>query len=477
LVSYGFFAFLAATAIAFHLHRSIAYRRLVLTVASAVFVASYASSASELLPLAAFVLLGYAAFAWVRRLRSNAALVVAILAVLLSFIVLKRYWFTGMLGILPFPYLTVGLSYILFRMLHVIIDACSGDIPERIAPLQFFRYTCNFLSFLSGPIQRYREFAASDGVEAAPLDDVRVYRAFSRIVTGYFKFVAVAAAADYLLINLKPQLLDLAVLGMLKSCLIYSLCAAAYTAYLYFNFSGYMDIVLGFGLLLGQHLPENFNRPFLARSFLEFWQRWHITLSEWFRDYLFNPLLMALMTRFPQRWLEAYLAVAAFFVTFLVMGLWHGTTLVFLIYGLLMGAGASVTKLWQVACSARFGTRYRTLRQKTAYIYLARGLTFAYFTVALTCLWMPEPPAYLGLAHRLGVGGIGGAFVMLALGFAAAALGLDTLTSWFGRHEAKLRTVAEGFVYRNLSLAARILAVVAIGTLFNEPPEFVYKVF
>ena len=62
--------------------------------------------------------------------------------------------------------------------------------------------------------------------------------------------------------------------------------------YLYFNFSGYMDIVIGSGVLLGQSMPENFDKPFSARSFLEFWQRWHMTLSQWFKFYLFNPLLM-----------------------------------------------------------------------------------------------------------------------------------------------------------------------------------------
>src|SRR5260370_33440031 len=112
-----------------------------------------------------------------------------------------------------------------------------------------------------------------------------------------------------------------------------------------------MDIVIGKGVLRGQELAENFDRPFSARTFLEFWQRWHMTLSQWFKISLFNPLVMLLMSCFPAPALTAYLGVLAFFITFLVMGIWHGTTAVFVVYGLLMGAGASINKLWQVACT------------------------------------------------------------------------------------------------------------------------------
>ena len=154
-----------------------------------------------------------------------------------------------------------------------------------------------------------------------------------------------------------------------------------------------MDIVIGIGTLLGQSLPENFDKPFTARSFLEFWQRWHMTLSQWFKFYVFNPLLMFLMTWLPSPALTSYLGVLAFFITFLVMGVWHGTTAVFVIYGLLMGAGASINKLWQVACTERLGKkRYRVLTESTAYIYFARGVTVGYFVLALTCLWVVELP-------------------------------------------------------------------------------------
>ncbi len=477
-VSPAFFALLAITVFAFHLNASVAYRRLVMGVANAVFIASYVNNVSELLPLLAFLLLGYAGLEAVRRRQTGSCLAAAIVVVLAVYIFLKRFTFIEPLARLPFPYLIVGLSYILFRVLQVMVDARSGSLPGRIGPLAFFRYTCNFLCFLSGPIQRYQDFATIDGMDAVRLDAERVYEVFSRIVTGYFKFVVIAATADYLFMSLSPQLFATAPLGLFKLSLAFGVCAAAYTAYLYFNFSGYMDIVIGVGLLLGQVLPENFNRPFTARSFLEFWQRWHMTLSEWFKLYLFNPFLMFLMTRFPAPGLTAYLGVAAFFVTFLVMGIWHGTTLVFVIYGLLMGAGASLNKLWQIACANRLGKkRYRALSQMTAYIYAARGLTFAYFAVALTCLWVPQLPQYLALSARLGVFGVGTAFILLALSFSAAALILDFISARASAGGAGLRAVSETFLYKNMSLAIRILAMLAIASLFNAPADFVYKAF
>lgn len=479
LTSPTFFAFLAITVIAFHLTAFVAVRRAVLTVAAAVFIGSYLTDAVQAVPLLLFLALGYACLRFVQAGRAGAAVAACVVAIVVIYIYLKRFSFTEtFMTPLPFPYLTLGLSYILFRVIQVVVDAGSGELPDRVGPFAFFRYTCNFLCFVSGPIQRYQDFAATDGLIVAPLDADRVYRAFSRIVTGYMKFVVVAASANYLYTHLSPPLLDAAPAGFAKLCIIYSLTAAAYTAYLYFNFSGYMDIVIGIGVLLGQALPENFDRPFSARSFLEFWQRWHMTLSNWFKLYLFNPFLMFLMARVPAPALTAYLGVIAFFVTFLVMGVWHGTTRVFVIYGLLMGAGASVNKLWQIFCTGRLGKkRYKALGQTTAYSYAARGLTFAYFTVALTCLWLPELPQFLQVVGRLGVAGVLGALILLALGFGIAALALDAVIAVLTARGPAIQKAAGGIVFRNMGLATRLIAIFAIASLFNKAPEFVYRAF
>jgi alginate O-acetyltransferase complex protein AlgI len=476
LTSASFFLFLAITIVAFHISTSVLYRRFVLGTANAVFIASYVNNVTEALPLLAFLALGYLCVSLVSLRRSGIVLALGVAAVLVTYVFLKRFSFFEPLGRLPFPYLLIGLSYVLFRILHVMIDARSGDLAARIGPFAFFRYTCNFLCFVSGPIQRYQEFSEMDGKEAHPLDSTRVFEAFSRIVTGYGKFVVIAATAEYAFTFLDQQLLGAANLGLLKLSLIYAAATSLYTVYLYFNFSGYMDIVIGVGFLLGQSLPENFDRPFIARSFLEFWQRWHMTLSQWFKFYLFNPLLMLLMSIFPAPALTAYLGVVAFFVTFLVMGVWHGTTAVFIIYGVLMGAGASINKIWQIVCADRLGKkRYRALSESTTYIYAARGLTIAYFVLALTCLWSPELPQLISLMGRLGFIGLVGAFVTVAAIFALASLVLDTVKTRIAG--VLLAAVQNGVVVRNLALAGKVMGVVAVATLFHKAPDFVYKAF
>ena len=443
--------------------KSVAYRRLVLGTANAIFIASYLTDFTQILPLLAFLVLGYVCVSTVYFRKSAPVLALGVIAILCFYVFLKRFSFFEGLGQLPFPYLTIGLSYILFRILHLMVDIRSGDLVERIGPFAFFRFACNFLCFVSGPIQRYQDFCAADGKATVQLDSSQVYQAFSRIATGYVKFVVVAASAEYAFTFLNPKL-QATGLPFPTLCVIYATVAALYTIYLYFNFSGYMDIVIGVGTLLGQSLPENFDKPFSARSFLEFWQRWHMTLSQWFKFYLFNPFLMFLMTCFPAPALTAYLGVLAFFVTFLVMGVWHGTTAVFIIYGLLMGAGASINKVWQLACTERLGKkRYRALSEQTAYIYFARGLTVAYFVLALTCLWATELPQFTGLVMRLGLSGILGTYVLLAGIFAVSALMLDFIMArvpnppYSVSHPRRRNR-------QDMALASKMMAIFAVAT-------------
>src|SRR5277367_1938576 len=131
-----------------------------------------------------------------------------------------------------------------------------------------------------------------------------------------------------------------------------------------------------------------------------------MTLSEWFKTYLFNPLMKFMATRVTAPGFLPYLGMIAFFVTFFVMGVWHGSTGVFVIYGLVMGAGASLNKLWQVFMTHCLGKkRYKSLGESFAYSTLARGLMFAFFAIAVTGLWVTMEQLLL-LSHRLGAGGI-----------------------------------------------------------------------
>jgi hypothetical protein len=121
--------------------------------------------------------------------------------------------------------------------------------------------------------------------------------------------------------------------------------------------------------------------------------------------------------------------------------------------------------------------RYNLISRKAAYAYLARGLTFSYFAVALTCLWKPELPQFLDLSRQLGISGICGAFALLAGGFAFAVLILDTALTWMRGTTGAAQTFLDKVAIRNIGLAGRILAILIISSLFNASPDFVYKAF
>ena len=116
----------------------------------------------------------------------------------------------------------------------------------------------------------------------------------------------------------------------------------AYTFYLFFDFAGYSAFAIGFSYLLGIHTPENFNRPFLSRDIRDFWNRWHISLSSWFRDHVYNRFVFTALKGhwFKNRYTASYLG---YMLTMGLMGIWHGTALNYLVYGLYHGLLLSAT--------------------------------------------------------------------------------------------------------------------------------------
>lgn len=478
ITSLTFILFVAVVIVAFHLGSSARYRQWVFAIANAVFIASQVSAAPALAPLLIFVVLGYPAVYWLRR-GPGWGLPLCLVLTIATFVVLKRFAFLDGLLELPFAYLTMGLSYVLFRLIHLMVDAQTGELPAAISPLRYFNYSFNFLCFVSGPIQRYQDFAATVDQPVA-LDETRVFAAFARVVRGFLKVAVISAGLNYAFGQLSPALLAADAAPGAAFIASFSVTAVLYTLYLYFNFSGYMDIVIGIGGLLGQTLPENFRQPFAARNFLDFWTRWHITLSEWFKTYLFNPLLKALAGRFSSPAAMPWLGVLVFFITFLVLGLWHGTTAVFVVYGLLLGFGAGANKLWQLAMTRRLGKAgYRALAEQPVYRALCRGATFAYFALALSCLWV-NLAQLGGLLGTMGGGGVAASFVLIALVSALVLPAIDFAATTLRHGSAGLAVASgrtAGFIGRNVALAAQVLLILMASSFFHKAPEFVYRAF
>lgn len=476
IVSAEFVLFFLAFIFLFNIRSSIGWKQAICVVANLIFLASFALQPLNLIPIAAFLIYCYASVEIVRRGVSKPVFIGILVLTLLVFVSLKRYSFVPTELELAFPYITIGLSYILFRVLHMLIDMRAGDIAGPVRPVAFFNYTCNFLTLISGPIQRFQDFEAQAATAAKPLTDDVVRSAFGRIIKGFVNVAAVSAIANYVFKDQQEALLAGGVSGM-KATIEYMIAAVCYTMYLYFNFAGYMDIIIGIGKLTGQDLPENFNRPFAARNILEFWGRWHMTLSTWFRLYLFNPLMKVLMTRVTSKALEPYLGVLAFFITFLVMGVWHGPTPIFVVYGIIMGAGVSLNKLWQVLMTKRLGRKgYKALSENPLYGYTCLGLTFAFFAMAITCLWV-DLPQLMGLLKALGPVGVIVSFAALTVGAGAFMATLETLTKWLsGATEKVSRFIASPLV-NSFALSAQILLIVATTSFFHKAPEFVYRAF
>jgi hypothetical protein len=135
-------------------------------------------------------------------------------------------------------------------------------------------------------------------------------------------------------------------------------------------------------------LPENFDRPFSATSFIDFWNRWHITLSSWLKTYVYSPLLMSMARRVSSMSWHPLLGVFSFFVTFFLVGIWHGRTSEFAVFGLLQGGGVALNKLWQLGLAGWLGKkRHKALTGNPVYAAFARGLTFSWFAFTLFWFW------------------------------------------------------------------------------------------
>jgi membrane protein involved in D-alanine export len=220
----------------------------------------------------------------------------------------------------------VGISYVTFRNLDVIFGIHDGLIFS-LPPAQFFAYTFFFPTISSGPIDRYRRFAADwqshPGWRAAFLD---IDQAIHRLFTGFlYKFIIAALIDRYWLKRIEGS----------------GVCAGiaymyGYSFYLFFDFAGYSAFAIGISYLLGIHTPENFARPFGAGNIREFWNRWHISLSTWLRDHVYMRFVMAATKGrwFKGRYTASYLG---FFLAFCLMGVWHGVQWYYIAYGLYHG--------------------------------------------------------------------------------------------------------------------------------------------
>ncbi len=213
----------------------------------------------------------------------------------------------------------LGFSYLSFELLHVIIERRRGRIAS-VSLLDLLAYALFLPCRIAGPIRRFPDFTAA--VARAQGSPDNVYAGVLRILIGLAKKLVIADT-----LALTGAEID-HVVGRSHAWTI----VLAYTFRIYFDFSAYSDLAIGFSRLLGIAVPENFSYPYLAVNIREFWNRWHITLSHWVRDYIFVPTGRTLFGTFLRPW-PSLIATVSYLVTFVVVGAWHGATGAFLAWG------------------------------------------------------------------------------------------------------------------------------------------------
>jgi D-alanyl-lipoteichoic acid acyltransferase DltB (MBOAT superfamily) len=478
IVSLYFLVFVLAVSLVYNLLPSLQWRRGVQLVANLAFLSTFSHTPAQWIPYLVFLSIGYASYLVIRRKRKR-ALTISLCLILLLFFILKQYSFLPSILFLRRAYVSLGMSYVLFRILHLLIDTRQGVIAQFVGPVDYLNYALNFTSIVSGPIQRFEDFADSQLRPDRPrLDLIELGLALERIVIGFFKVTVAASIFDNLHGHALDRLSAAAGQSQLSQTLTASMLGVCYPIFLYFNFSGYTDIVIGAARGIRLTLPENFNRPFSSPNFLEFWNRWHMTLSGWLKTYVNSPLLKYLMERFPNSAIDPYLGVVSICVTFFLIGVWHGRTAMFVVYGVLLGLGVSVNKLYQIQIARSIGRqRYRTLCGRAWYKAMARGLTFTYFAFSLVWFWATGPQL---------------AVVVRALG--ARALLLGCLLIWLAAtlllslyeaaREAFLSVRVGGTPlilsrYTRVAWCSALVLVLSVYlSLMNSPtPEIVYRAF
>jgi len=234
----------------------------------------------------------------------------------------------------------IGISFYTFQAISYVVDVYRAEVPVQRDVFKLSLFICLFPQLIAGPIVKYNDIA--DQIDHREVDFEKLTRGVKRFIIGLAKKVLIAntlgAVADKIFVQ-SPDTMQTSVawIGSL-----------AYSFQLFFDFSGYSDMAIGLGLMFGFHIKENFNYPYISKSITEFWRRWHISLSTWFKQYLYIPLGGNRVSKS-----RNYLNLS---IVFLLTGFWHGASWSFVVWGIWHGVFILFEKIsgWHKDHSGRF---------------------------------------------------------------------------------------------------------------------------
>ena len=246
----------------------------------------------------------------------------------------------------------LGISYMTFKVLQIIFETYDGVIKEPINIFDYLQFLLFFPTISSGPIDRSRRFV-EDIHQTIPRAEY-----IELLGTGLFRLLlglvykVVLSGLLYLAMNHIPHK------GLLFTTVSYMYL---YTFYLFFDFAGYSLMAVGVSNIMGIQTPINFNKPFLSIDIKDFWNRWHISLSTWLRDFIFSRIVMKSMRH---KWFKTRLttAMVAYMLNMIFMGFWHGLSWSYVVYGIYHGVLMAGFEWYQK--KSKF---YKKYKQKTAY--------------------------------------------------------------------------------------------------------------
>ena len=283
-----------------------------------------------------------------------------------SWLPASRSWFPETSIVLP-----IGISFFTFQALSYVVDVYRG-IDAQKNPAYLGLYIALFPQLIAGPIVRYTTVMNQINDRHITADDFK--KGIMRFLLGFNKKI--------LLANVLSEVADMAFASGDNTVCMAWMGALCYGLQLYFDFDGYSDMAIGLGRMLGFHFLENFNYPYISNNLTEFWRRWHISLTTWFRDYVYFPLGGSRVK--PGR------VVLNLFIVWFLTGLWHGANWTFIVWGILYGAVTIAERMWRIPKRLAEGPRVILV----LYAVLIRVFHFIEWVI-FRSVSLPEAGTYL----------------------------------------------------------------------------------